>query len=97
MPFKLPTGEYYFEAVQVLKGLAKDFYENRLALCPTCAAMYQFARKESSEEIRAAILAVGGDQVESRMTLSVVLAGEEQSLKFVGTHFFDLRVVISES
>ena len=59
--------------------------------------MYQFARKESSEEIRAAILAVGGDQVESRMTLSVVLAGEEQSLKFVGTHFFDLRVVISES
>ena len=97
MPFKLPTGEYYFEAVQVLKGLAKDFYENRLALCPACAAMYQFARKESSEEIRAAILAVDGDQVESRMTLSVVLAGEEQSLKFVGTHFFDLRLVISES
>jgi hypothetical protein len=96
MPFKLRTGEYYFEAVQVLKGLAQHFYENRLALCPTCAAMYQFARSSSDDDLRASIAAIDGEQVEARVALSLVLADEERMLHFVGTHFFDLQVVIAE-
>ena len=96
MPFKLRTGEYYFEAVQVLKGLAQHFYENRLALCPTCAAMYQFARSEPDDDVRAAIAAVTDEQVKASVALSLVLAGEQRTVHFVGTHFFDLKVVIAE-
>jgi hypothetical protein len=97
MPFKLRTGEYYFEAVQVLKGLAQHFYENRLALCPTCAAMYQFARSSTDEGVRAAIVAVDSEKVEARVAVSLVLAGEHRMVHFVGTHFFDLQVVIAQN
>lgn len=97
MPFKLRTGEYYFEAVQVLKGLAQHFYENRLALCPTCSAMYQFARSSTDEDVRAAIVAVDSEKVEARVAVSLVLAGEHRMVQFVGTHFFDLQVVIAQN
>jgi hypothetical protein len=97
MPFKLRTGEYYFEAVQVLKGLAQHFYENRLALCPTCSAMYQFARGSTDEDVRAAIVALNSEKVEARVAVSLVLAGEHRMVHFVGTHFFDLQVVIAQN
>jgi hypothetical protein len=97
MPFKLRTGEYYFEAVQVLNGLAQHFYENRLALCPTCSAMYQFARSSTDEDVRAAIVAVDSEKVEAKVAVSLVLAGKPRMLHFVGTHFFDLQVVLTRS
>ena len=96
MPFKFRTGEYYFEAVQVLKRLAKHFFENRLALCPTCAAKYQYARGSTDEDIREAILAVDGEEVGARAAVSVVLAGEPCTVYFVGTHFFDLQVILEK-
>jgi hypothetical protein len=92
MPFKLGTGEYYFEAVQVVKGLAKHFFENRLALCPTCAAMYQYVRSCSDDEMTRQISATGGES--AVVELHVDLAGDPRVLRFVGTHFFDLRVVV---
>ena len=94
MPFKLSNGDYYFEAVQVLRNLDKQFYENRLALCPTCAAMYRVARSSTDEEIRAAIVEAGSKEGEARVEVPVVLADEHRLIRFVGTHFFDLRVVI---
>ncbi len=97
MPFKLRSGEYYFEAVQVLKGLAQHFYENRLALCPTCSAMYQFARSSTDEDVRSAIVAVNSEKVEARVALTVVLAAEQRTVHFVGTHFFDLQVVLNSA
>jgi hypothetical protein len=96
MPFKLRTGEYYFEAVQALKGLAQHFYENRLALCPTCAAMYQFARGGTDDYLRATILSSNSENVEAGVKVSMVLADASCTIYFVGTHFFDLQVVISQ-
>lgn len=95
MPFKLGTGEYYFEAVQVVKGLAKHFFENRLALCPTCAAMYQYARSCSDDELRQQIAVTEGES--AVVELHVELAGDPHVLRFVGTHFFDLSVVVGGS
>jgi len=95
MPFKLGTGEYYFEAVQVVKGLAKHYFENRLALCPTCAAMYQYARSCSDDELRQQIAATEGES--AVVELDVELAGDPHVLRFVGTHFFDLSVVVGGS
>ena len=56
--------------------------------------MYQFARSSSDDDLRASIAAIDGEQVEARVALSLVLADEERMLHFVGTHFFDLQVVI---
>jgi hypothetical protein len=97
MPFKLGSGDYYFEAVQVLRDLGQHFYENRLALCPTCAAKYQFARSTSDDDVRVAINSVGAAEGGSGVSIPLVLAGQPRMLKFVGTHFFDLQVVIAES
>ena len=96
MPFKLGSGDYYFEAVQVFKDLGQHFYENRLALCPTCAAKFQFARSSSDDEVRAAIIAIDGAQVGSSVSFPLVLAGQPHSIQFVGTHLFDLKLVVCE-
>lgn len=49
LPFKLPTGKFYFEAVEALPGAAKRFREGFLALCPNHAAMYQYASHPKDE------------------------------------------------
>lgn len=92
MPFKLGTGEYYFEAVQVFRDLKKHYFENRLALCPTCAAMYQHARSIDDKEFKQ--LFSENASVNSVVELPIELAGEHRTLRFVGTHFFDLTVII---
>jgi hypothetical protein len=55
MPFKIGAA-YYFEAVQCVKKVENHYIENRLALCPTCAAMYQHARETDDTEIRRFII-----------------------------------------
>ena len=97
MPFKLGTGEHYFEAVQAIRGLSQHYYENRLALCPTCAAMYQYARACTDTELKDRVEAIDGETVGLSVELDVVLAGLTRKIRFVGTHFFDLRVVLDGS
>lgn len=97
MPFKLGTGEHYFEAVQAIRGLSQNYYENRLALCPTCAAMYQYARACTDTELKDRVEAIDGETAGLSVELDVVLAGLTRKIRFVGTHFFDLRVVLDGS
>jgi hypothetical protein len=97
MPFKLGTGEHYFEAVQAIRGLSQNYYENRLALCPTCAAMYQYARACTDTELKDRVEAIDGETAGLSVELEVVLAGLTRKIRFVGTHFFDLRVVLDGS
>ena len=97
MPFKLGTGEHYFEAVQAIRGLSQHYYENRLALCPTCAAMYQYARACTDPELKDRVEAIDGETAGLSVELEVVLAGLTRKIRFVGTHFFDLRVVLDGS
>ena len=97
MPFKLGTGEHYFEAVQAIRGLSQNYYENRLALCPTCAAMYQYARSCTDTELKDRVEASDGETDGLSVELDVVLAGLTRKIRFVGTHFFDLRVVLDGS
>ena len=94
MPFKLGNGEYYFEAVQIIRGLGQHFYENRLALCPTCAAMYQYARKCPDDDLRRRISNADLEEGSSVAHVEVILAGKRHFLHFVGTHFFDLKLVM---
>ena len=94
MPFKLGTGEHYFEAIQTVRGLFHNYYENRLALCPTCAAMFQHAKTCSDAILIDRVEAVNIDSVGPAVELDVVLAGALRKIRFVGAHFIDLKLVL---
>lgn len=96
MPFKLQSsGEYYFEATQFIKDKTIRFHKNRLALCPNCNAMYDFAREDSDETIIRNILGLKFDDKDPFVEFQVRLAGKNYQLYFVGKHFFDIREMFS--
>ena len=93
-PFKV-RGGHYFEAVQCVRGLDHHYFENRLALCPTCAAMYQHARETDDAEIRRSIIEHSASDTASFAEVTIRLAGRDCQLRFVGTHWFDLKTVLN--
>lgn len=95
MPFKIGDA-YYFEAVQCVKKMENHHIENRLALCPTCAAMYQHARETDDEQIQNSIVNNSSPDDAPSVEIPVILAGNECQLRFVGTHWFDLKTVFSK-
>jgi hypothetical protein len=95
MPFKI-GGAYYFEAVQCLKRVKNQYIENRLALCPVCSAMYQHARHDDDEKVKTAILSINGEDAPA-VEISIILAGISHRIRFVGTHWFDLRTIIGQA
>ncbi len=97
MPFKLKSGDHYFVAVQCVKDQEKRHYQNRLALCPTCAAMYKHSRETDDPEILRLIVEHDAPDDASSVEIPVVLAGKQHSLRFVGTHWFDLKTVFENS
>ena len=96
MPFKLRSGEHYFEAVQCIGDKEIRYFQNRLALCPNCAAMYQNARETDDAEICRSIVEHEADDKAPAVEIPVRLAGRELTLRFVGTHWFDLKTVLSQ-
>jgi hypothetical protein len=93
MPFKL-QGLYYFEAVQYVQ-LDKHFFENRLALCPVCAAMFKFANETDDASRRRDLKAEVAKNARARaIEVSLSLAGRSVTIRFVGTHAVDLDTVI---
>lgn len=93
MPFKLSGGDYYFEAVQCVRDLPKLHPQNRLALCPNCAAMYQYARETDDGALRNTLLNFQ-DELATSAEFAVSLAGKDRTLRFVGTHWFDLKTIL---
>jgi len=94
MPFKVGK-HHYFEAVQCVRGLGHHYFENNLALCPTCAAMYQHARETDDAEVQRSIIEHDASDTASSTSITIRLAGRQYQLHFVGTHFFDLKTVLS--
>ncbi len=94
MPFKI-RDDHYFEAVQCVRGLDHHYFENRLALCPTCAAMYQHARETDDAEIRRSITEHDAPDTAPSAEVTIRLAERQFKLRFVGTHWFDLKSVLS--
>lgn len=88
LPFKLPTGKFYFEAVDALPGVAKRFREGFLALCPNHAAMYQYA-SHPKDEIADRYLEANGREV------PLTLAGSEVPIYFTEVHLADLKSCLS--
>lgn len=92
MPFKV-QGEYYFEAVRLVADAQRDLREIRIALCPTCAAMYRYARSTSDSELRDDLQTQDVGTRDS-ITVDVVLAGEERTIRLVGKHAIDLQAAL---
>lgn len=90
MPFQVNELDY-FEAIQCIRGLGKHFYENRLALCPNCAAKYRHTRLTTDKELRGRILTHPAADTAPSIKIPVTLGESEWQLHFVGKHWFDLK------
>ncbi|MFJ4105904.1 sacsin N-terminal ATP-binding-like domain-containing protein [Oerskovia enterophila] len=89
MPFRI-NDEDYFEAVQFVREARRDLRENRLALCPTCAAKYRHAISTTPGDLRDDLLTqeVG---TQKSISVDVSLAGTDQRIRFIGKHAIDLQ------
>lgn len=88
LPFKLPDGNYYFEAVEFLGELENRHFQNYLSLCPNHAAMFQYANG-AQELIKELFIDLDSNE------LDVVLAEEDATIYFTKTHIMDLQAVIA--
>ena len=93
MPFKTRDGFYYFEGIAILsnKFLPKEQEAQYLALCPVCAAKYNvFVTNDDDlmSSIRDKI--IKNDDCE----IPILLGEEETSIRFVETHYHDLKVIL---
>jgi hypothetical protein len=99
MPFRVGDQDY-FEAVQFLKSLTAVHHQNRLALCPLCAAKYKHAKKTTDDELRTQLqdhvpnLKENGD---TWIDLPVVLAGATHDLRFAVKHALELAGILTSA
>ncbi|MCA0329712.1 MAG: hypothetical protein LCI03_07380 [Actinobacteria bacterium] len=97
MPFRVGDQDY-FEAVQFLRTLRAEHYQNRLALCPVCAAMYKHAKATTDNELSAALRELATDLAEPGAAwgqVSVVLAGNVHDLRFAAKHALELIGILT--
>ena len=87
LPFRLPSGTYYFEAVETIAGLSKRYRETFLALCPNHAAMFLYAN-EQKETIQELLVTAVGLEVE------LTLGGEVKTILFTETHIADIQACL---
>ena len=106
MPFKKTDGEYYFEAIEVLtirfkddelpeNHFPKEYEAQYLALCPECAARYDYFARTAHGSIE--LMEKLRDQLVNLDDLEVpVCLGElETSIRFVEIHLHDLKTVLN--
>ena len=90
MPFKLPDGLNYFEAVACFPSHTRESHQNALALCPVCAAKFLHANDTPEEQRKVAVKQA--DIAEPIITGT--LAGKECRIRFAGRHLLDLQGIL---
>ncbi len=93
MPFRLDDGSPYFEAVQFLRLVRREITQNRIAMCPVCAAKFQHALGNSDEEIYAQFMALSAECT----TMPVVLARVLATIKFNPRHIVELQLAVKSA
>ena len=95
MPFRKRNGKHYFEKKEVLSKiyLSKEHEAQYLALCPLCAARYkEFIEndKDAMADLKEKLVSVEDCDVPLKL-------GElETSIRFVETHYHDLKIILEE-
>ena len=90
LPFKLPTGAYYFEAVEVVAESPKRYREAYLALCPNHAAAYLYANGQRNQMVELVATSSGSE-------IEVALGGEVTTIYFTQMHLADAKACLSSS
>lgn len=94
MPFNLPSGDPFFEAVEFL-ALETENAANYLCLSPTCAAEFNYALQTDEETLRARIQALDANLPEEQLTIQIeVPLLQHRSLRFRRSHLIDLQAVL---
>jgi hypothetical protein len=84
MPFRVPSGSYYFEAVELANGQTKRYREAFLALCPNHAAMYQHANDQKDD-----MKHLVEKQIEPE--LEITLGEQIATIRFTEMHLADIK------
>lgn len=96
MPFKYGRGIYYFDAVELLKGyFTKEYEAQFLALCPECSTKYKKFVKQVPEAMETLINNLVSLNDSRDYIVPLKLADEDKSLRFVETHWFDIKAILS--
>lgn len=90
MPFMV-NGSWYFVAVQFLPERRKQHYQNHLALCPLCAAKYEYVRDTDDAELLAELRDLEVTAGAGNVSMSISLNGALVELKFASKHVIDLK------
>ena len=96
MPFIKRDGEYYFEAVEALSRdhFPKEHKAQFLALCPVCAAMYnEFIKQDEGAMVNMKNALMDSEKFE----VPLRLGEKDTSIRFVETHYYDIKMVIEIS
>lgn len=96
MPFKYSGENYYFDAVEMLKGyFTKEYEAQFLALCPKCSPKYRTFVKRVPEVMDALRkqLMDSGDVGDFEIPLK--LGDTDASLRFVESHWRDIKAILS--
>lgn len=93
MPFRKRDGTYYFEKKEILPNsfLSKELEAQYLALCPVCAAKYnEFLTCDEAAQADLHQKIVDSEELE----IPITLGDEKTTIRFVETHFHDLKTII---
>ncbi|MEO8647271.1 hypothetical protein, partial [Pseudomonas sp.] len=88
LPFKLPTGAYYFEAVEIVANAPKRYREAYLALCPNHAAAYLYANGQRNSMYDLVDAAVSNE-------MEIALGGDVTTLYFTHMHLADAKTCLN--
>ncbi|MFC2008404.1 hypothetical protein ACFLT0_01780, partial [Chloroflexota bacterium] len=94
MPFRKRDGQYYFEAVEAFTDQVIEHEALYLALCPLCAAMYkEFIKRDVSVMNSFKTSLITSEQSE----VPILLGESQTTVRFVATHYLDIKAVIREA
>lgn len=88
LPFRLPSGSYYFEAVELVAKSTKRYRAAYLALCPNHAAAYRHANAQR-DAVPQLVSATASSEIE------MALGGVETAIYFTQTHLADAKACIA--
>ncbi len=95
MPFRLPHGEAFFVACQYIDPSEKEYAANHLALCPNCAAEFQYACQTNEQKRADLILAVQITTNEKNLVVHLDMP-VHQCLRFTQRHLIDLQMATKD-
>lgn len=96
MPFRRHDGNYYFEAVEMLRGhFTKEYEAQFLALCPECSPKYKTLVKQVPEAMNALKEYLINADSSCDFEVPVKLDDKETSIRFVERHWIDIKAILS--